>query len=313
MTRIHSIRPERGSNMMYHVGALIAVIAWGGSFICTKVLLNSGLSAVEIYLCRFFLAYIFTLLICPRPFLSRSVRDELLFFLCGVCGGSVYFIAENVAVEYTLVSNVSLIVTLSPLLTTIIVAVMYKSERISKGVVIGSLIALGGVACVIFNSSMNLEVNPIGDLLSLLAAICWAVYSVILRPLTSTYSTWFITRKTFFYGLVTALPFLLLDKTHMSFSMLLSPEVFGNLLFLGLFASLVSYLLWGSAVKHLGAVKAGNYLYFCPIVTLILSAWLLSEKVSIVGYIGCALILGGVIASEKIGKGAPEGRDSAPR
>ncbi len=313
MTRIHSIRPERGSNMMYHVGALIAVIAWGGSFICTKVLLNSGLSAVEIYLCRFFLAYIFTLLICPQPFLSRSVRDELLFFLCGVCGGSVYFIAENVAVEYTLVSNVSLIVTLSPLLTTIIVAVMYKSERISKGVVIGSLIALGGVACVIFNSSMNLEVNPIGDLLSLLAAICWAVYSVILRPLTSTYSTWFITRKTFFYGLVTALPFLLLDKTHMSFSMLLSPEVFGNLLFLGLFASLVSYLLWGSAVKHLGAVKAGNYLYFCPIVTLILSAWLLSEKVSIVGYIGCALILGGVIASEKIGKGAPEGRDSAPR
>lgn len=177
----------------------------------------------------------------------------------------------------------------------------------------GSLIALGGVACVIFNSSMNLQVNPIGDLLSLLAAICWAIYSVILRPLTSTYSTWFITRKTFFYGLVTALPFLLLDKTHMSFSMLLSPEVFGNLLFLGLFASLVSYLLWGSAVKHLGAVKTGNYLYFSPIVTLILSAWLLSEKVSIVGYIGCALILGGVIASEKIGKGTPEGRDSAPR
>lgn len=313
MTRIHSLRPERGSNMMYHVGALIAVIAWGGSFICTKVLLNSGLSAVEIYLCRFFLAYIFTLLICPRPFFSRSVRDELLFFLCGVCGGSVYFIAENVAVEYTLVSNVSLIVTLSPLLTTIIVAMMYKSERISKGVVVGSLIALGGVACVIFNSSMNLQVNPIGDLLSLLAAICWAIYSVILRPLTSTYSTWFITRKTFFYGLVTALPFLLLDKTHMSFSMLLSPEVFGNLLFLGLFASLVSYLLWGSAVKHLGAVKTGNYLYFSPIVTLILSAWLLSEKVSIVGYIGCALILGGVIASEKIGKGTPEGRDSAPR
>ncbi|MDE6264715.1 MAG: DMT family transporter [Paramuribaculum sp.] len=313
MTRIHSIRPERGSNMMYHVGALIAVTAWGGSFICTKVLLNSGLSAVEIYLCRFFLAYIFTMLICPRPFFSRSLRDELLFFLCGVCGGSVYFIAENVAVEYTLVSNVSLIVTLSPLLTTIIVAVMYKSERISKGVVVGSLIALAGVACVIFNSSLNLQVNPIGDLLSLLAAICWAVYSVILRPLTSTYSTWFITRKTFFYGLVTALPFLLLDKTHMSFSMLLAPEVFGNLLFLGLFASLVSYLLWGSAVKHLGAVKTGNYLYFCPIVTLILSVWLLSEKVSVVGYIGCALILGGVIASEKIGKGTPEGRDSAPR
>lgn len=302
MARLTSNQHKHSSNLIYHIGALIAVTAWGGSFICTKVLLNNGLSAVEIYLCRFLLAYLFTLMICPLPVFSRSVRDELMFLLCGICGGSVYFIAENIAVEYTLVSNVSLIVTLSPLLTTILVALMYKSERIGKGVVIGSLIALFGVACVIFNSSTSLEVNPLGDLLSLLAAVCWAVYSVVLRPLSSTYSTWFITRKTFFYGLITALPFLLIDKTHMSLSTLLVPEVAGNLLFLGLFASLISYLLWGGAVKHLGAIKAGNYIYFSPIVTLILSAWLLSEKVSLVGYTGCALILLGVIASEKIGK-----------
>ncbi|MDE5745449.1 MAG: DMT family transporter [Paramuribaculum sp.] len=312
MPRLASIRSDRGSALIYHVGALLAVTAWGGSFICTKVLLNNGLSAVEIYLCRFFLAYIFTLLICPKPFFSRSFRDELMFLLCGVCGGSVYFIAENMAVEYTLVSNVSLIVTLSPLLTTILVALMYKSEKIGRGVVIGSLIALGGVACVIFNSSMSLEVNPVGDMLSLLAAVCWAVYSVVLRPLSSTYSTWFITRKTFFYGLITALPFLLIDNTHMSLSSLLVPEVMGNLLFLGLFASLVAYLLWGTAVKYLGAIKTGNYLYFCPIVTLVLSVWLLDEKVSVVGYIGCALILGGVIASEKIGKNSRTNSDATP-
>ncbi len=312
MSRLHSIRPHEGSNMIYHIGALIAVSAWGGSFICTKVLLNNGLSAVEIYLCRFLIAYIFTLLICPRPFMSRSLRDEFLFLLCGICGGSVYFIAENLAVEYTLVSNVSLIVTLSPLITTLIVALMYKSEKIGRGVVIGSLIALCGVACVIFNSSMSLEVNPLGDMLSLLAAVCWAVYSVVLRPLSSTYSTWFITRKTFFYGLITALPFLLIDKTHMSLSTLLVPQVAGNILFLGLFASLVSYLLWGGAVKHIGAIKTGNYLYFSPIVTLILSAWLLSEKVSIIGYIGCSLILGGVIAGEKIGKSSRTNSDATP-
>ncbi|MBD5241309.1 MAG: DMT family transporter [Barnesiella sp.] len=312
MSRLHSIRTHNGSNLMYHIGALIAVTAWGGSFICTKVLLNNGLSAVEIYLCRFFLAYIFTLLICPRPFLARNLRDEFLFLLCGICGGSVYFISENFAVEYTLVSNVSLIVTLSPLLTTLIIAIMYKTERIGKGVVTGSVIALCGVACVIFNSSMSLEVNPLGDMLSLLAAVCWAVYSVVLRPLSSTYSTWFITRKTFFYGLITALPFLLLDKTHMTLSTLLVPEVAGNLLFLGLFASLIAYLMWGGAVKHLGAIKTGNYLYFSPIVTLILSAWLLSEKVSIVGYIGCALILAGVVASEKIGKSSRTNSDATP-
>jgi drug/metabolite transporter (DMT)-like permease len=304
---------DNSSNLIFHVGALIAVTAWGASFISTKVLLNNGLTAVEIYLLRFILAYLFTLIICPKPLFSNSLRDEVMFMLCGVCGGSVYFIAENIAVTYTLVSNVSLIVTLSPLITTILVAVLYKSEKISRGVVIGSLIALLGVACVIFNSSMNLQVNPLGDMLALLAAVCWAIYSVILRPLSGIYSTWFVSRKTFFYGVVTALPFLFLDSSHLAFSTLLRPEVAGNLLFLGLFASLIAYLLWGSAIKHLGAVKSGNYLYFSPIVTLILSAWLLGEHISLFGYTGCALILGGVIACEKLGKRKGLSPDSNPR
>lgn len=299
--------------MMYHIGALIAVTAWGASFISTKVLLNNGLSAVEIYLVRFIIAYLFTLLICPRPILSNSFRDEVSFVLCGICGGSVYFIAENMAVMYTLVSNVSLIVTLSPIITTVIVAVLYKSEKISRGVVIGSLTALLGVACVIFNSSMNLQVNPLGDMLALLSAACWAVYSVILRPLSSVYGVWFITRKTFFYGVLTAVPYLLLDDHHSSLSTLLVPEVAGNILFLGLFASLIAYLLWGGAVKHLGAVKSGNYLYFSPIVTLVLSAWLLGEKISVFGYTGCAMILGGVIACEKLGKRRHASSPSNPR
>lgn len=310
---MRSLKSDKSSNLMYHIGALIAVTAWGASFISTKVLLNNGLSAVEIYVIRFILAYICTLIICPRPFMSNNLKDELMFMLCGVCGGSVYFIAENTAVIYTLVTNVSLIVTLSPLITTILVSVLYKSERITRGVVVGSIMALFGVACVIFNSSLNLQVNPLGDLLAMLAAVCWAVYSVILRPLSAVYGTWFITRKTFFYGVVTAVPYLLLDDHHSGFSALLVPEVAANLLFLGLFASLIAYLLWGGAVKHLGAVKSGNYLYFSPVVTLILSAWLLGEKISLFGYIGCAMILGGVIAFEKLGKRGRESDPSNPR
>lgn len=312
MTKFRIPTREPGSNMIFHVGALIAVTAWGASFISTKVLLNNGMTAVEIYIYRFIIAYIFTLLICPRPFFSHTLRDELMFFLCGVCGGSVYFIAENTAVVYTLVSNVSLIVTLSPLITAMIVAALYKSEHVSRGVIVGSFVSLIGVGCVIFNSSVNLEVNPLGDLLALLAAVCWAVYSVILRPLSSIYGAWFITRKTFFYGIVTALPFLLLDSHHSSLSIFLVPEVAGNILFLGLFASLIAYLLWGQAVKHLGAVKSGNYLYFSPIVTLVLSAWLLSEYVSLTGYIGCALILMGLILAEKIGSRHRESNNSKP-
>ena len=71
-------------------------------------------------------------------------------------------------------------------------------------------------------------------------------------------------------------------------------EVLGNLLFLGLGASLIAYLLWAQTVKKVGAVKANNYMYLQPLITMIFSAIFLGEVVSVIGYIGCGLILAGL-------------------
>lgn len=305
MSRSNESPREHKSLLPFHLCALVAVTTWGASFISTKVLLQNGLNAVEIYLYRFLIAYLLTLILCPRPLMSHSWRDELKFALCGICGGSVYFIAENTAVQYTLVSNVSLIVATAPLITTLIVAMLYKGEKLSKGLLIGSTIAFLGVACVIFNSSFVLSIKPFGDILSLLAAVCWAIYSLLLRSVSALYSAWFITRKTFFYGVVTALPFLFLESEFAPLSSFTRPEVYGNLLFLGMVCSMAAYLLWGLAVGKLGALKANNYLYLSPLATLALSAWLLDEQVSIIGYTGCALILIGLIVGERLGNNQP--------
>lgn len=299
----HSGKPT----LPYHIGAAIAVTAWGAAFINTKVLLSHGLNPVEIYVYRFIIAYLCVLVLCPKPLFCHKISDEFKFLLCGLCGGSIYFIAENTAVNYTMVSNVSLIVSTSPLLTAIIIGVMYKSERPTKGFMMGSAIAFMGVGCVIFNSSFVVKLKPFGDMLALLSALCWAVYSVVLRPLNATYSVWFVTRKTFFYGLVTSLPFLALEPHLASPALLMEPAVWGNLLFLGLFASLISYLLWSQAVKGLGVMTSGNYLYVSPIVTLLLSKFYLGENISWIGYAGCALIILGLVASEKLGGSRGEG------
>lgn len=288
------------SNLIYHIGALIAVTAWGVAFISTKVLIQCGLGAVEIYTYRFIIAYLLVLLICPRPLFSHSLSDELKFVLAGICGNSIYFIAENTAVKYTLVTNVSLIVTLAPIITALLIGIVYKSQRPNKGFMTGSAIAFAGVACVIFNSSFVMKINPVGDLLALLSAICWSIYSILLKPLNAEYNVWFITRKTFFYGLVTSIPFLLVEPQLVPLSELFQPEIIGNLCFLGVVCSLVAYLLWAQAVKRMGVVSSGNYLYISPIMTLIASYIFLGEKVSTIGYIGCALILVGVVLSEKL-------------
>lgn len=290
----------RSSMLWCHLGALLTMTAWGVAFISTKVLLENGLNPVEIYVYRFSIAYILLLIVNHKRLFANSLLDELLFAVCGLCAGSIYFIAENTALEYTLVSNVALITTTSPLITTFIIALLYKSERPSQGVVIGSLVAFIGVACVIFNSSFVVKMNPMGDLLSLAAALSWAVYSIVLRKLNALYSVMFISRKTFFYGIVTALPFLAFEPELVDTAVLVKPEVLFNLLFLGVFASMVAFAIWAQSVKYLGAVKASNYMYVSPIVTLVASYFFLQEEISMVGYVGCALIMIGVWVSDRL-------------
>lgn len=268
---------------------------WGVSFVSTKVLLNLGMQPVEIYIYRFTLAYLLIWAIKRTRLMSNSWRDEGLFLLCGLLAGSVYFLAENFALRYTLVTNVSLLTSTSPLITFVLVGMLYRSERPGQGMLLGSGVAFLGVACVIFNSSFSLEINPLGDILALAGAVSWSLYSLILKQLNANYDVWFITRKTFFYGVLTSLPFLWIEPPRYTLvEFFHAPEAMANVAFLGIGASLIAYILWAMTVKKVGAVKANNYIYLQPIITLVVSAVALGERVSWVGYTGCALILAGL-------------------
>ena len=292
-----------GGTIMGHLAGVITMSMWGYSFVSSKVLLENGLGPVQIYVLRFLLAYVIVLGLNHKKIFSHSLRDELLFAVCGLCAGSLYFIAENTALEYTLTTNVSLLTSMSPLITALLVALVYRTEKLGIGTWVGSAIAIMGVGCVVFNSSSSLEVRPLGDFLSLAAAFSWSVYSLVLRRLNAGYDVWFITRKTFFYGLVTAVPFLLFETDTVNILEVISrPQVYGNLLFLGLGASTAAYVLWALTVRQVGAVKANNYMYLQSIITLLVSAVVLGEKITLLGCVGILLILGGLWLGENINK-----------
>ncbi len=285
-----------GSVVMGHIGAMAAVAMWGLSFVSTKVIMEEGhLSPTEAYIYRFIIAYLIILFIAHKRLFCDNWRDEGLMALVGICAGSIYFIAENTALQYTLTANVSLLTSTSPLITVLLVALIYRNEKLGAGLITGSCVAFVGVACVIFNSSTSVQINPLGDLLAIGASFSWAVYSLILKRLNVTYDAMFITRKTFFYGIITAIPFMLFEPTLINpFRALANPLVLGNLLFLALGASICGYYLWALTVKKMGAVKANNYMYFQPVVTLIAGALALGEHISMLGYAGFALILFGL-------------------
>ena len=285
--------------LLWHLLAVGVVAVWGTTFVNTKILYNSGLTPSEIFFLRFLIAYVAIWFISPRKLFANSWRDEGLMLLLGITGGSLFFVAENSAVGLTYVNNVSFITSTSPLITVILGIVFVKSIKATWTLITGSLIALLGVGIVIFNGSFILHLNPWGDLLALLTAVCWAVYSLLMKAVSSKYSAVFITRKIFFYGLVTVLPMFLIDPWTATFSMLMTPKVVLNLLFLGLIASFLCFALWTVVIARLGVMTASNYQYLNPITTVVASAIWLSEPMTAIAYIGSALILIGVIVSNK--------------
>lgn len=284
----------KSKNFLYHLIAILVVGVWGMTFISTKILIGSGLSPQEIFLLRFLIAYVGIWLIAPRKWFADRWNDEFLLFAGGVTGGSFYFLTENTALGITLATNVSFIVCTAPLLTILLSLMIYPQDRATMHLMIGSLLALSGVAMVVYNGSFVLKLSPWGDFLTLLAALSWAFYSLIIKKLTQHYAIAFITRKVFFYGLLTILPIFQLHPWQFPLEHLLQPQVLFNLAFLGVLASLICYAVWNVVLVHLGTVRASNYIYLNPVFTSIGSAFFLGEQLSWVAALGAIFILTGV-------------------
>lgn len=291
MGRIVQSKPT----LWVYVAAFAIVVIWGCTFVQTKVLINSGLRPDEIFVLRFVIAYLLILPFSWRRLFLDSFKDELVAILLGLTGGSLYFLTENYALAYGYCSNVSLIVCLTPLVTAIIVGWFYPAERLDKAGIVGSLVALVGMALVVFNGNFVLKLSPLGDVLAFAACLCWALYSLLIKRLSAKYSNMLITRKVFGYGLLTMLPLMLARGVNYDAVVDGGVQVWGNVLFLGCVASMLCFLGWNWCLDRLGTVRATNFIYLNPIIAIVSSAIVLDERVTWVAITGAVLILAGLV------------------
>ncbi len=284
--------------LLFHLITALVVIIWGTTFVSTKVLIQHGLGPIEIMFYRFVLAYFCLLMVSHKRLWADNWKDEFMLMLSGLTGGTFYFIAENTALGITQASNVALLVCTTPIFTALLVHWIFK-EPLRRNMIIGSIIALIGVGLVVFSGSVLLQINPLGDFLSIMAALMWAVYCLILKPLGKKYPTAFITRKVFLYSVISLLVYFLFDPLQVKIEVLFHPVVTLNLLFLGIVASMLCFIAWNAAVKVLGPSRTANYIYVQPFSTLVLSSIILSEIITLASMIGALCIIGGVYLAEK--------------
>ena len=300
--------------------AAISIFFWGITFICTKSLLKD-FSSLEILFIRFLMAYIGLWIMHPKIQKIQPV-DNILFVLAGLSGVVLYQFSENIAINFTNASNVSVIVSICPLFTALIAQYFLKENNLNLWFLLGFIISILGVALVCFNGKMELELNPKGDLLALFSAVCWGFYSLFVSLINKkNYDPICATRRVFFYAVLFMLPLMLagfgITKSESSMfeglreSMLVTlnkaanasrfskPLNWFNLIFLGAIASGFCFSAWNKACEIVGTVKVTCGLYLIPVVTIIFAFFTLGEKITWLGALGSVITITGLFISEK--------------
>lgn len=282
-----------------HPAALLTIVIWATTFISTKVLLEC-FQPIEILLLRFLLGYIALLIVYPKPLRVQRKKHELYFALAGLCGICVYYLLENIALTYTQASNVGVVISVAPIFTALLSRILLKDKSgQSAGFFVGFALAMIGIVLISFEGRA-LQLNPLGDLLALLAAFVWACYSLLGRKIAGFGDNIIqTTRRTFAYGIAFMLPTLLFFDFRWDLSGLSNPTCLLNLLYLGVGASALCFVTWNYAVKTLGALKTSIYIYLVPVITVLFSVLILHEKITVLSAVGILLTIVGSVVSQK--------------
>ena len=279
-----------------HLAAIFTVSVWGATFISTKVLLHH-FTPTEILVLRFVLGLLALCVASPKRMPLQTRRHELYFAAAGLTALVLYYLCENIALNFGDASIVGVAVSSAPLFAGICGAV-FLGERIHAGFLAGFAIALAGIGLISLGSG-TAHIQPEGILLSIAAAAAWGIYSTLTRKIAEHgYPTLGATKRIFGYGVLMMAPIAAGNSFRFAALRTAGAEEIANLLFLGLGASAVCFLTWNFAVKVLGSAKTCAYIYASPVVTVLLAALILRERMTGRAILGAVLVLAGLALSE---------------
>ena len=291
----------RDKKVFGYLMAAACVFFWGITFVCTKYLLRD-FTPLEILFYRFIAAYLGLWILRPR-YEKIAARDNILFALAGFSGVILYQLFENIAINYTNASNVSVIVSICPLFTAIFSQIFLKEKHLSVWFIIGFIISITGVTLVCLNGNKTLEFKPKGDFLALFSAVCWGLYSVVISLINrKNYDQICATRRIFFFAVLMMIPLMIFTNDIsiiQNSTRFAKPLNILSLLFLGIIASGFCFAAWNKACKIVGTVKVSCGLYLIPIVTIIFAFFVLGEKITLAGALGAAITIAGLFVSER--------------
>jgi drug/metabolite transporter (DMT)-like permease len=289
-----------GVSRAAHLSILTVVVVWAGSFSVIKQLLDDGVAAGDIAILRYAIAAPGFAYILWRarglPGLTR--RDGARVVVAGLLVVVGYHMFLNVGTRSTTSGIAALVVALAPGLTMLL-AFALGLERVSARRILGLGVAFSGVAIVVaLGSGSDLSfASAKGPLIVLGAPLAFALYNVLLKPLLSRHDLLALTAATSLVGTVGLVPFVQGSTVDTVVDTTLSEALL--LIYLGVLATLLGYILWNVGLKGLGPTLAVTYAYGIPPLAVAFGAILLDEPVTLWLALGGALVVGGIALAQR--------------
>jgi len=300
---------------MFNLRLLLVALVWGINFSVVKFAL-ADFRPLEFTVIRFSFAALalFFVLQLRHESLALARKDRLPIVCLGFLGITLYNIFFMYGLQYTTAANSALLISLSPLFGALIQA-FRGAERLGVRVIAGLGLASFGVYLIIRShhdipNFSNREI--IGDILTLCAALTWALYTIAAKPLLEKYSPVKITAYSMAAGSIMLLPLSLpdlIDQRWPAVSML----SWSAAAFAALIAGVVAYVLWYEGVKQLGVTRTMVYHYLMPFAAVLFASLILGERMTALQIVGAGAVLLGVYfvqsSSNRTAIQAPQGTD----
>ncbi len=275
---------------------LLAVLFWAINFSFVKIALRE-LSPLAFNGIRMFFASIIIVIILfiSREGLFMSRADFWKIVFLGIIGNTIYQMFFIHGLNLTTASNASIIMAMTPIFIALL-SFFLKHEKIHWAAWFGIMFSFVGFYFVITKEFGHFDFSWYrlrGDLLIFLGNIFWAIYTVLSKPLLERISPLKLASLTMAIGTVFYLPFCVKDIISINFSKV-SFNAWASLLYSGLFALAICYVIWYSSVKRVGNSKTAIYGNIMPILTIIFAYIFISERITLLQAGGALVILIGV-------------------
>ncbi|WP_146551267.1 DMT family transporter [Rummeliibacillus sp. SL167] len=278
------------------IGALFLSLAasiWGAMYVVVKVVVDV-VPPLELVWIRYVIAVITLAIIgiCMKQSWKIAKRDWLLIFLVGLIGNTISIVTQETGTMLSTAQMGAIITATTPAFMVIFARFILK-EKITIKKCLSILLATIGVVVIVGSGRIDVT-QKLGGLSLLIAAVTWAIMSVLVKKIPSHYSQIVVTTYSSMIAVILLTPFVLPKLNDLDYTKIVDPTISGGLLYLGIVSTAGGFLLWNKGLQLMKASSGGLFFFFQPIVGAFLGWLLLQETIGASFWLGTILIFSGV-------------------